>query len=158
MGLFSSWGSTFNTLGHINNTLGTVNNYIDLKNQGATTGQALANSAVNGTVGAARVEYASERYDRTGSMSGHVVNTLAGYGNLRSNVNGAIGLAMTDPSTYWGCRPNFFMGGGMRMPYSPFGCSAFTPMPMALPMFGGCGCNSMPFVRGSYFMGGGFFC
>lgn len=151
MGAFSSWGSTFNTLGHITNGLGTLTNYLEMKNSGASTGQALTNSAANGLVGAARVEIASERYDRTGSMSGHLVNTLAGYGNTQSNVNGAIGLLLSDPSTYhgmFGCCNNFFIGGpAMFAPPPMFGTmctptfagpvvSTFGPMPAPYGGFG----------------------
>ncbi len=157
MGAFSSWGSTFNTLGHINNALGTLNNYLDMKNTGATTGQALINSAANGAVGAARVEIASERYDRTGSMSGHLVNTLAGYGNTASNVNGAIGLLLSDPSTYHGmfggCCHNFFVGGP----------AVFAPPPMfgtmVTPTFAGPVVSTFGPMPGPYFGGGmGFWC
>lgn len=160
MGLFSSWGSTFNTLGHINNALGTVNNYMNLKEQGATTGQALVNSAVNGTVGAARVEIASERYDRTGNMSGHVINTLAGYGDTASNVRGSIGLLLSDPSTYYGmygmghhcCTNNFFMTGP----------SVFAaPMmygTMCTPTFAGPVVSTFGPMPGMPYMGGGFWC
>ncbi len=152
MGLFSSWSSTFNTLGHLNNALGTFNNYMDMKSMGATTGQALTNSAANGLVGAARVEVASDRFDRTGSLSGHFVNTMAGYGNTASNINGTIGLLLTEPSTYrgmFGCCNNFFVGGpAMFAPPPPmFGTmctptfagpvvSTFGPMPAPYGGFG----------------------
>ena len=155
MGAFSSWGSTFNTLGHITNGLGTLANYLEMKNTGATTGQGLVNSATNGLVGAARVEYASERYDRFGDMTGHLVNTLAGYGNTQSNVNGTIGLLLSDPATYrgmFGCCNNFFMGGPAVFAPPVFGS-------MVTPTFAGPVVSTFGPMPAPYFGGGfGFWC
>ncbi|MFQ8625014.1 MAG: hypothetical protein ACLSA2_00255 [Candidatus Gastranaerophilaceae bacterium] len=112
-------------LSNVNALMGSTLGYVDAKNRGANTGDALMGFGLNVMNGAIRNEAAKDIRDRTGSYLGYAVNSAAGYGTPEANYRGTMGLIgasmLTSPFGIFGCgyspymMPSMIYGGGMGM-------------------------------------------
>lgn len=143
-------------LSNANALMGSALGYVDAKNRGANTGDALMGFGFNVMNGAIRNEAAKDIRDRSGSYLGYAVNSAAGYGTPEANYRGTMGLIgasmLTSPFGIFGCgyspymMPSMIYGGGMGM----WGGSFFG---------GGCGCNNAFMFGGPTLFGPrGFWC
>ena len=107
-------------LNHLNGFLGGVNNYLDVKNYGGTTGQAVASGAMTWGLNAGRVEMAEGMRQDYGTYSGHLVNNMFGWSSPMSSFGAYPGLLMTGMAHHmagsgFGCGMPFMFGMGFGM-------------------------------------------
>ncbi len=112
----SRFADTMSLWGSINCGLASAVSFINAKNNGVPTTNALADFAGNMANGIGRNMWAADMY-KHGNPSGFMINSMAGYGNPYSNFVGTMGLMACSPPMFFGC-----------MPY----------MSPCMPMYGGC--------------------
>ena len=85
----NSWIFGLNSL---NAGLGGLNNYLDAKNAGASTGDAVASGTTTAALNFGRVAVAESMRQDYGNYMGYAVNNLAGWNGPQSNAVGYAGL------------------------------------------------------------------
>lgn len=147
--------NTIYALSNMNAILGSTLGYVNDKQSGVSTGNALSNFGTNIMNGAFRNAVSRDIQQTSGSYLGYAVNSAAGYGNPVSNYQGTVGTIgaamLTSPFGIFGCNP-------YMMTSSIYGCGPFGGGYLGGGMFGGCGCNSLGYGMGSFFSPMGFYC
>ncbi|MBD5402717.1 hypothetical protein HDR58_07965 [bacterium] len=87
----NSYANTIRTWSNINCGLASGVSFLEQKNQGVNTWDALTNLSINLGNGIMRNEVAYEM-QRFGNPLGNYVNSFAGYGTPQANITGTLGL------------------------------------------------------------------
>lgn len=149
-----SLSNTIYALSNINAILGSTTGYLNDKQNGVPTGNALSNMGLNIMHGAVRNAASRDIQQSTGSYLGYAVNNIAGYGNPVANYQGTVGtmgaLMLSTPFSIFGCNP--------FMTSSLYGCGPFGGGYWNTGFFGGGCCNNYGFYGPSMFGMRGFLC
>lgn len=141
-------------LSNVNAIMGSAFGYVQDKDSGTCTRDAISNFGMNVTNGLFRNYAAKNIQENSGSYLGYAINSAAGYGNAAANVNGTSALLgatlLTSPYGIFGA-----------MPYSSiYGCGPYGNGFWNGGFFGGGCCCKSPFMYSGPTMFGinGFWC